>query len=88
MQTTIDFLSYHISPEGEEMDQEKVEVLQQWQPPQWVKDMQCLLWFTNYFQAFVPHFVNPDLFAQERGKVSMGGGGARSLQSHQGHLCF
>ncbi|ETE59080.1 Ty3b-i, partial [Ophiophagus hannah] len=37
-QTTIDFLGHRISPAGVEMDPEKVESLQAWEPPQQVKD--------------------------------------------------
>ncbi|KAK9395779.1 retrotransposon-like 1 [Crotalus adamanteus] len=39
------------------MDLEKVKSLQEWQPPQRVKDVQRLLGFANYYHTFIPHFA-------------------------------
>lgn len=36
---------YHICPEGMKMDPKKVDVLQDWQPTRWMKDVQWLLGF-------------------------------------------
>ncbi|KAK9395520.1 PEG10: Retrotransposon-derived protein PEG10 [Crotalus adamanteus] len=56
-QTMIDFLGHRISPEGVEMDPEKVKSLQEWQPPWRVKDVQRLLGFANYYRTFIPRFA-------------------------------
>lgn len=53
----IDFLGHCISPASMEMDLEKVESLQAWQPPWRVKDMQRLLGYVNFYCMFVPCFA-------------------------------
>ena len=49
----IDFLGFTISPKGLEMDQSKVESIQEWKTPASVHDIQVFLGFANFYRRFV-----------------------------------
>ena len=49
----IEFLGYHISPEGISMSTAKVESVKNWPVPRNVKDVQAFLGFTNFYQRFI-----------------------------------
>ncbi len=54
--TTIQFLGYVINPEGIQMDQGKVQVINSWPQPQSVKELQRFLGFSNFYRRFIHNF--------------------------------
>ena len=49
----VNFLCYIISPEGVEMDQEKIRTVVEWEAPDSVKAVQSFLGFANFYQRFI-----------------------------------
>ena len=49
----VNFLDYIISPEGVEMDQEKIRTVVEWEAPDLVKGVQSFLEFAIFYQRFV-----------------------------------
>ena len=49
----VDFLGYIISPEGVEMDQEKIRTVVEWEAPDSVKGVQSFLGFANFYRLFI-----------------------------------
>ena len=49
----VNFLSYIISPQGVEMDQEKIRTVVEWEAPDLVKGVQSFLGFANFYQRFI-----------------------------------
>jgi hypothetical protein len=54
--TSVDFLSFILSPEGLTMDPTKVQVIQDWPEPWKVKDVQSFLGFTNFYCHFIYNY--------------------------------
>ena len=52
----IEFLGYHISPEGISMSTAKVESVRNWPTPRNVKDIQAFLGFANFYRRFIEGF--------------------------------
>ena len=52
----IEFLGYHISPEGISMSTVKVESVKSWPVPRIVKDIQAFLGFANFYRRFIEGF--------------------------------
>ena len=52
----IEFLGYHISPEGMSMSTAKVESVKNWPVPRNVKDIQAFLGFANFYRRFIEGF--------------------------------
>jgi hypothetical protein len=52
----IEFLGYVISSNGIYMDQEKIQVIQDWPEPQKVRDIQSFLGFANFYRRFIPSY--------------------------------
>ncbi|XP_060788681.1 uncharacterized protein LOC132893504 [Neoarius graeffei] len=52
----ISFLEYIINSEGMSMDQVKVLAITSWPTPMSVKELQCFLGFTNFYQRFIQGF--------------------------------
>ena len=52
----IEFLGYHISPEGISMSTAKVESVRNWPVPRNVKDVQACLGFANFYRRFIEGF--------------------------------
>ena len=52
----IEFLGYHISPEGISMSTAKVESVKNWPVPRNVKDVQAFLGFANFHPRFIEGF--------------------------------
>ena len=46
---TIDYLGFILSPKGLTMDLTKVSVIQAWPTPQYIRDIQSFLGFTNFY---------------------------------------
>ena len=42
-----------ISPEGIEMDPEKVYAVKQWETPTYIQDVQCFLVFANFHRSYI-----------------------------------
>ena len=49
----VNFLAYIISPEGVEMDQEKIRTVVEWEAPDLVKGVQSFLGFANFYRRFI-----------------------------------
>ena len=45
-----------ISPEGIEMDPEKVTAFKDWETPTCIRDVQCFLGFANFYRRFIEGF--------------------------------
>ncbi len=54
--TTVQFLGYVISSEGIQMEQEKVQAIQEWPQPPTVKELQIFLGFSNFYRRFINNF--------------------------------
>ncbi|KAL0185437.1 hypothetical protein M9458_021134, partial [Cirrhinus mrigala] len=54
--TTVHFLGHVITLEGVQMDQGKVDVIQNWPQPTTVKEMQGFLEFANFYSHFIANF--------------------------------
>ncbi len=54
--STVQFLGYNISPKGIQMDQGKVNAIQEWPLPQSVKELQRFLGFANFYRRFIHQF--------------------------------
>ncbi|XP_058614801.1 uncharacterized protein LOC131529211 [Onychostoma macrolepis] len=54
--STVQFLRYNISPDGIQMDQGKVNAIQEWPLPQSVKELQRFLGFANFYRRFIHQF--------------------------------
>ncbi|XP_053572111.1 uncharacterized protein LOC128662330 [Bombina bombina] len=54
--TTIKFLGYIISPDGIQMDPEKLSAIRDWSTPTSIKSLQRFLGFTNFYRKFINHF--------------------------------
>ncbi|KAI2646432.1 Transposon Tf2-6 polyprotein [Labeo rohita] len=52
-QPSVQFLGYNISAEGVQMDQGKVNAIQEWPQPSSVKELQCFLGFSNFYRRFI-----------------------------------
>lgn len=55
-QTSTTFLGYFFSPEGEAMDDRKVQAVLNWPCPTTVKEMQRFLGFANFHRRFIRDF--------------------------------
>ena len=51
--SSVNFLGYIISPEGVEMDQEKIRTVVEWEAPDSVKGVQSFLGFANFYRRFI-----------------------------------
>ena len=51
--TTTTFLAFVISHEGISMDPDKVQAVQNWEKPKFVRDLQCFLGFANFYRRFI-----------------------------------
>ena len=49
----VNFLRYIISPEGMEMEQEKIRTVVEWEAPDSVKGVQSFLGFANFYRRFI-----------------------------------
>ena len=54
--TRVKYLGMIVTTNGIEMDTEKVEAIQKWEPPSSVKDVQAFLGFANFYRRFIPEF--------------------------------
>ena len=50
------FLGFVISPEGIEMDPEKVSAVKDWETPTCIRDVQCFLGFAHFYRRFINGF--------------------------------
>ena len=52
----VNFLKYIISPEGVEMDQEKIWTVVEWEAPDSVKGVQSFLEYVNFYWRFIEDY--------------------------------
>jgi hypothetical protein len=55
-QSEVEFLGYIISRNGIRMDLHKVQTIVDWATPTFVRDVQCLFRFANFYRQFIPHY--------------------------------
>ena len=53
---TTNFLGFIISPQGLQMDESKIKVIQDWPAPRKVKEVQSFLGFANFYRRFIAHY--------------------------------
>jgi len=51
--TEIDYLGYVISPQGLQMDKDKIRTIKEWKEPTNIKGIQSFLGFANFYQRFI-----------------------------------
>lgn len=57
--TSVKYLGFIVEAgKGIRVDPEKVQAIQQWQPPRSVKGVRSFLGFANYYRQFIPRFSN------------------------------
>ena len=52
-QRRVEFIDFVLSPKGIYMDTKKVQIIQDWPIPQWVKDVQMFIGFANFYRRFI-----------------------------------
>jgi hypothetical protein len=52
----VEFLGYVIFREGIGMDPRKVQTMNDWAIPAFVRDVQCFFGFVNFYQCFIAHY--------------------------------
>ena len=50
---SVEYLGYHLSPDGLTMSPDKIQTISNWPEPQKVKDIQSFLGFTNFYHWFI-----------------------------------
>ncbi|KAL0152743.1 hypothetical protein M9458_052466, partial [Cirrhinus mrigala] len=55
-QPSVQFLGYVISAGGVQMDQGKIQAIQQWLTPNTVKELQRFLGFSNFYRRFIQNY--------------------------------
>lgn len=55
--TQLDYLGYHISNKGIEMDPKKVKTVLEWQASTTRRQLQSFLGFANFYRHFIPTFA-------------------------------
>ena len=53
---SIDFLGFIVSPKGVQMQQDKIEAIQQWPAPKNVSEIQGFLGLCNFYRRFIKNF--------------------------------
>ena len=53
---TVEFLGYHCSAEGLQMDEGKIQVILDWPEPRNVCDVQLFLGFANFYRHFITRY--------------------------------
>jgi hypothetical protein len=69
-----DFLSHYLSVNGISMQQDKINVIEDWKPPQRLRQLQKFLGFTNFYRDFIPNYselVHPLIYLNQKG-LSLG----------------
>ena len=65
-----DFLGHHLSVNGISMQQDKINVIADWKPPQRLRQLQKFLGFTNFYRDFIPNYselVHPLITLTKKG---------------------
>jgi len=50
---SVEYLGYHLSPDGLTMSPDKIQTISDWPEPQKVKDIQSFLGFANFYRRFI-----------------------------------
>jgi hypothetical protein len=53
----VGFLGFVISPDGIEMEADRIATIEDWPTPKSVKDVQVLMGFTNFYRRFVKKYA-------------------------------
>ena len=56
-QDKIEFLDFVLEADGLRMDESKIQTIQEWPTPCWVKDIQSFLEFTNFYKCFINNYA-------------------------------
>ena len=54
--TKTKYLGLIVTPDGLQMDPEKVKAVLKWKPPLGIKDLQKFIGFTNFYRRFIYNF--------------------------------
>ena len=57
-QEKIEFLGFVLGLDGLRMDESKVQTIQGWPTPHWMKDMQSFLGFANFYRRFISNYTD------------------------------
>jgi len=52
----VEFLGFILGPQGVQMDNSKVSVIQEWPTPRCLKDVQAFLGFANFYRCFIHNY--------------------------------
>jgi len=55
---SVEYLGYHLSPEGLTMSPDKIQTISDWPEPRKVKDIQSFLGFANFYRRFIFNYSN------------------------------
>ena len=55
---SVEYLGYILSPSGLTMSDDKVKIIQDWQEPKKVKDIQSFLGFANFYRRFIFNYLD------------------------------
>ena len=55
---SVEYLGYHLSPEGLTMSLDKIQTISDWPEPRKVKDIQSFLGFANFYRRFIFNYSN------------------------------
>ena len=55
---SVEYLGYILSPSGLTMSNNKVKIIQDWQEPKKVKDIQSFLGFANFYHQFIFNYLD------------------------------
>jgi hypothetical protein len=51
-----EYLGYIVTPEGIEIDEDRVKTIQEWPKPRTVRDVRIFIGFINYYRQFIASF--------------------------------
>jgi hypothetical protein len=76
----VGFLGFVVSPDGIEMEADRIATIEDWPKPKSVKDVQVLMGFTNFYRRFVKKYAKvtaplTDLLKKPYGMVRQSGNG-------------
>jgi len=55
---SVEYLGYHLSPEGLTMSLDKIQTISDWPEPRKVKDIQSFLGFANFYRRFIFNYLD------------------------------
>jgi hypothetical protein len=81
-----EYLGYVVSPEGIEIDQDRVKTIQEWPEPRTVREIRVFIGFMNYYRRFIANFSQlalPLTKLTQKGPEAARGGHAQRREESQ-----